>query len=102
MKDPIRVHPDQIRELQRLLAHRIAPFGSQSSCDLDTAGKLVEANIVEVNRPLQSRTDLHRMVFCECKDWTSKFDEDRDWCDITDINERFYEHPYNFDTSGAF
>ena len=103
MKDAIRVHPDQITELQRLLAWRIAPVGSRfNACQPDTAGRSVtgsNGNIVDVNRPLQAENPMHGTLFCECKDWTSKLLEDQAWCNITDIQERFYEHPYNYNTS---
>ena len=106
MKDPIRVHPDQIRELQRLLAWRIAPLGSEfNACQNDTAGFPVpgsNGNIVNVNRPVQSTTPImHRMVFCECIDWESEFLTDQEWC-MKNVTERFDTHPYNFDTDGSY
>lgn len=106
MKDPIHVHPDQIAELQRLLAWRIAPANAMfDACQKDTAGRAVagsNGNVVEVNRPLQAENPLHNAVFCECKDWTSKTSNDQTWCNITNVTERFYDHPYSFDTNGAW
>jgi hypothetical protein len=103
MKDPIRIHPDQLVELERLLAWRIAPKGSEfNECERDTAGRErpgSNGDAVDLNRPLQSYHNIHRKVFCECGDWLSKFQEDRDWCDL-DQQTRWYEHPYNFDSSG--
>jgi Eukaryotic-type carbonic anhydrase len=99
MKDPIQVHPDQIKELERLLAWRIAPKGSTfKECQRDTAGKDRpgrEGNAVDLNRPIQSTKPLHRMVFCECQDWRSKFEEDRRWC-RRGVKTRLYEVPYGF------
>jgi hypothetical protein len=101
MKDPIPVAQRQIDELQRLMGERIAPAGSRhNECDPDHAGKLREGttNKFDFARPVQSFHKLHRKVFCECKDWKSKFPEDRGWCD-RNIFDRFYNHPYNFDAA---
>lgn len=105
MKDPIRIHTRQLHELRRLTAERIAPIDSPvNACRPDTAAKVTRDNtvdsnkIVDVNnaRPLQSWSKPHFKTFCECKDWPSKWPEDRKWCEIEDINERFYSKPYNF------
>jgi hypothetical protein len=101
MKDPIRIHPRQLRELQRLIADRISPKDSLvSACQPDTAAKVQRDGNTVINvdtaRPLMSWEKVHFKTFCECKDWGSKWPEDRKWCKITDINERFYEKPYNF------
>jgi hypothetical protein len=105
MKDPILINPLQLKELERLLAWRIAPKDSEfNSCKLDTAGRErpgSNGDAVDLNRPLQSYNNIHRKVFCECKDWDSKWQEDRDWCEL-DKNVRFFEHPYNFDWNGPF
>jgi hypothetical protein len=108
MKDPIRIHRRQLQELQRLLADRIAPKGSAvNECRPDTAAKVTRdasnpRKIVEVDavRPIMYTSYPHFETFCECKDWPSKWPEDRKWCEIQDINERFYERPYNFMTEG--
>jgi len=104
MKDPIRIHPRQLQELRRLTAERIAPVNSTvNACRPDTAAKITRdtedsSKILDVNnaRPLQSWKTPHFKTFCECKDWPSKWPEDRKWCEIEDINERFYEKPYNY------
>jgi hypothetical protein len=99
MKDPIRIHPVQLAELERLLAWRIAPKGSTNNeCQLDTAGRDrpgSNGNAVDLNRPLQEYSNIHRKVFCECKDWNSKWKEDQDWCKLN-RDTRFYERPYNY------
>jgi carbonic anhydrase len=101
LKDPIRIHKRQLEEMQRLLRARIAPKGSQvNECLPDTAAKVSSTGQVDVARPLQYHHDAHFEVFCECKDWGSRWPEDQDWCAITDYNERFYQKPYNFMTSG--
>lgn len=109
MKDPIRIHPRQLVELRRLIAERIAPKGDPvKECSPDTAAKVNidpsrdpddPSRYVEVNtaRPLQSWDRVHFKTFCECKDWDSKWAEDRKWCRIENINERFFEKKYNFD-----
>jgi hypothetical protein len=102
MKDPIRVHKRQIAELNRLLAWRLNP----DTCEVDTAGVLSDdGNTIKANREIQYYHELHRMVFCECKDWPSKFEGDKEWCDDweedTDYT-RFYEHPYSFDSGGKW
>jgi len=104
MKDPIRIHTRQLQELRRLTAERIAPIDSPvDACRPDTAAKVTRdamdpSKIVDVDnaRPLQSWAKPHFKTFCECKDWPSKWPEDRKWCEIEDIDERFYLKPYNF------
>lgn len=105
MKDPIRIHTRQLQELRRLTAERIAPINSTvHACLPDTAANVTRGDstdsnkIVDVNnaRPLQSWENTHFKTFCECKDWPSKWPEDRKWCEIEDIEDRFYLRPYNF------
>ena len=104
-KDPIRIHPRQLAEIRRLVADRIAPIDDPvNPCQPDTAAKVTrdpETNKVldvQAARPLQDFSDQHFKTFCECKDWPSKWPEDREWCLMEDIRERFYVHPYNFDS----
>jgi Eukaryotic-type carbonic anhydrase len=107
MKDPIRIHRRQLQELKRLVAERIAPPDDPvNPCQPDTAAKVTTdpvSNVVtdvDTARPIMYTSASHFKTFCECKDWPSKWPEDRNWCKIVDINERFYEHPYNFQTEG--
>jgi hypothetical protein len=101
MKDPIRVHPRQIAEMERLLKNRIAPPDDPfHACQVDTAGAIDEEGHISVARPLQAHSYPHFESFCECKDWPSKWPEDRAWCEIADINERFYDRPYHFASTG--
>mmetsp|Transcript_8669 Transcript_8669/g.18721 ORF Transcript_8669/g.18721 Transcript_8669/m.18721 type:complete len:449 (-) Transcript_8669:740-2086(-) len=109
MKDPIRIHRRQLIELRRLIAERIAPKDDPiKSCSADTAAKVKvdstrdsndPSKYLEVNtaRPLQDSDRVHFKTFCECKDWVSKWPEDRQWCKIEDMNERFFDKKYNFD-----
>ena len=102
MKDPIRVHKRQIAELNRLLAWRLNP----DTCEIDTAGVISDdGNTIKANREIQYYHSTHRMVFCECKDWPSKFESDKEWCDDweddTDYT-RFYKQPYSFDSDGKW
>ena len=103
MKDPILVNPMQIKELERLLARRVAPKGSKfKECQVDTAGKLRSGrggDAVDLNRPLQSNHANHRMVFCECQDWRSKWPEDQKWC--RKGNDKWYNSPYGFSTDSS-
>ncbi len=105
MKDPILINPIQLAELERLLAWRISPRGSGSGeCENDTAGRPRDGGngtAVDLNRPLQDYSNIHRKVFCECNDWVSKFQEDKDWC-LMEQNQRWYDEPYNFDSGGGF
>ena len=105
MKDAIRINPIQLAELERLLAWRIAPKDSGSKqCQNDTAGRPragSNGNAVDLNRPLQKYSNVHRKVFCECRDWRSKFQEDRDWCTL-DQNKRWYTMPYNYESGGNY
>ena len=104
LKDPIRIHVRQLEEMKRLIKDRIAPVGDPvNSCQPDTAAKVDEAtNTVDVARPVQQFHNAHFKTFCECKDWRSKWPEDREWCEIEDIYERFYGRPYNFRTDDDF
>lgn len=100
MKDPIRVAQHQIAELERLVAWRI-----NDQCKADTAGKPRPDNpdAVDVARPLQSYNSIHRMVFCECQDWPSKFPQERSWCKNwkdRDPSIRFEKNPYNWRQDG--
>lgn len=102
MKDPIRVHPRQIKELNRLLAWRLNP----DTCSVDTAGVLSNnGNTVDLSRETMYYHSLHRKVFCECKDWPSKFEGDKQWCrnwkGDTDYS-RFYSTPYSFNSGGKW
>ena len=103
MKDPIRVNPMQIKELERLLARRVAPKGSSfKECQVDTAGKSRSGrggDAVDLNRPLQSTHRNHRMVFCECQDWKSKWPEDQKWCRKGD--NKWYNAPYGYSTQSS-
>ena len=100
MKDPIRIHSRQLDEMRRLMRERIAPVDDPvMACQPDTAAK-IDGEIVDTARPVQPLHEVHFMVFCECNDWPSKWPEDREWCAIEDINERFYDTPYNFPSSG--
>lgn len=101
MKDPIRIHPRQLQEMKRLLRERIAPKGSPTmACQRDTAAKVRSDGTVDTARPIQYTHPVHYKVFCECKDWPSKWPEDREWCRIKDVNDRFYKSPYNFESPG--
>jgi Eukaryotic-type carbonic anhydrase len=101
MKDPIRISKRQLNEMHRLLRERIAPMDDPiNACQPDTAAKVNnETGEVNVARPLQSKTPIHYVTFCECDDWKSKWVEDQNWCTIRDKQTRFYERPYNFITN---
>jgi len=105
MKDPIKVHKRQIRELNRLLAWRRSPSGA-NRCQPDTAGVLSRnGKRVALNREIQYYHTQHRKVFCECKDWPSKFEGDQEWCKNwkeDTAGDRFYKTPYSFDTQGEW
>lgn len=97
MKDPIRIHQRQLREMQRLLRERIAPKDDPvMACQRDTAAKVGSDGTVDTARPLQATNPAHYDVFCECKDWPSKWPEDREWCRNKNATDRFYSQPYNF------
>ena len=102
LKDPIRVHPRQIKEMERLLANRIAGPWEEDEfrCKPDTAGKVRHGDRVDVARPIQKFHQRHHKTFCECKDWRSKWPEDRKWCEIQNMTQRFYDTPYNYLNTG--
>jgi carbonic anhydrase len=99
MKDPAQINPIQLAELQRLIAERIAPSNDPiAPCQRDTAAKIDPQGGVSTARPLQQFNENgHKMTFCECKDWESKWEEDRQWCAIQDINERFFDKRFNWE-----
>ena len=105
MKDPIRIAPRQIVELERLLKERIAPSDAvHNACLPDTAGTTDTDgdNTISVARPLQATHVEHDAVFCWCPIWPSKWPEDRAWCKLNKQQGDayvLYEHPYNFDSS---
>lgn len=103
MKDPIRVSNRQILELHRLLKDRIAPIDDPlRACKPDTAAAPDpdgDKNKIYAARPLQSTHKAHFEVFCECRDWKSKWLEDQAWC-LLEEDERLFDHPYNYDNSG--
>jgi len=68
-------------------------FTARNSEGGSTPGRIVTVNNA---RPLQAWSKAHFKTFCECKNWESKFPEDRNWCKIQDEQERFYDKPYNF------
>lgn len=82
LKDPIRVSPAQLRALNALLRQRLDP----ETCEYATASIPRHPGAqkkVSVNRPLQTRTSRHKLVFCECENWTSKADPDISYCQQT-------------------
>jgi len=102
MKDPIRIQTRQLLELERLIRDRIAPPDDPiMPCKPDTAAKVSDDGRVDVARPLQYTDYAHYVSFCECKDWPSKWPEDRAWCAANEeVEERLYQTPYNFETDG--
>jgi len=105
MKDPIPIAPRQLAELERLLAERISPKNSRTKeCELDNAGAVrpnTNGTLFDFARPTQKFHKMHRKVFCECKDWKSKFQADKAWCK-RDVINRFYRYPYGFNPGSEF
>lgn len=81
LKDPIKVSPRQIRLLERLISNRVDP----DTCESYTAGVLRNQNSwrVNVNRPIQTTTEEHRLVYCECVDWNSRAVNDEAYCALS-------------------
>jgi len=104
MKDPIRVSQRQIDEMHRLIRERIAPPDDPLvACRKDTAAAPDPDDPKKVNvaRPLMHYGKAHHKVFCECENWGSKFEEDKQWCRNREGKEaRFYDTPYNYDHVG--
>jgi len=78
VRNPIKVAPEQIVELERLVSTRIDP----GTCKKYTAGKPRDQRKwkVSVNRPLQTVSPKHQLVYCECEDWRPKTDSDIEYC----------------------
>lgn len=80
MKNSILVAPDQIQQLEDLIANRI----DVNTCSRETAGAPRSGtHKVDVNRPIQSITSGHKAVFCECIDWESTMPGDIEWCKLS-------------------
>lgn len=78
LKDPIVVAPSQIAEIQDLLVNRVDP----NTCQPYTAARVESDGSVHVNRPLQRRRPAHKLVYCECVDWESKGNLDKQYCKL--------------------
>lgn len=91
LKDPIRVAPSQILDLERLLALSRDPL----TCKTDTVGRQRTPGVavVDVNRPLQVLTPGHHAVFCECIDWVSRAEADIEWCKLPPEARGVVVHP---------
>jgi hypothetical protein len=78
LNNPVRVAPKQIDDLEILISNRLDPL----SCKHETVGKPSSpgAKRVHVNRPVQTTTPDHKLVFCECDDWESNQLSDVAWC----------------------
>jgi Eukaryotic-type carbonic anhydrase len=83
LKDPIKVAPSQLQRLEKLLYNRIDP----ASCKRYTAGTRRfpnrEPERLAYNRPLQTVTDEHKLMYCECADFTSRAENDIAYCNLT-------------------
>lgn len=107
MKDPIRIHTRQLKEMHRLLRERIAPIESiANACQVDTGARVEDDGTAWTARPIQELDETHDHWFCECEDWGSKVSEDKLWCRSGDRDKeyRWWERPYgwggeSFDTN---
>ena len=91
LKNAIRVAPRQLDALNSLLYNRIDP----KTCAHKNAGRLSQLRKksykVSFNRPLQTTTRNHELVFCECVDWASKRRSDQAYCELTMKDRGVYE-----------
>lgn len=82
LKDAIKVAPSQLRALEKLLANRLDPV----TCERYTAGRRRFPNRdperLAVNRPLQTVTEKHNLVYCECADFVSRAENDQAYCKL--------------------
>lgn len=101
LKDPIRISMRQKNEMERLLRERIAPPDDRHApCQPDTAAAVDNEGHVNVARPLQAQDPSHMPRFCGCGFWTSKWPEDRAWCQIgkeEGDKHLLYERLYNYE-----
>ena len=81
MRRTIKVAPSQIRALEKLLSERIDP----DTCEAYNAGRPRggDSTAVDVNRPLQNTRHSHKLVYCECVDWASRFPTDGEYCSFS-------------------
>jgi Eukaryotic-type carbonic anhydrase len=87
LKDPVKVAPSQLRALEQLLIKRVDP----GTCRRRTAGKVTSSgDRIAVNRPLQTIRQQHKVVYCECNDWRSASEKDRDYCERSDRQRGVY------------
>jgi hypothetical protein len=82
LKDPIKVAPSQLRSIERLMANRIDPV----TCKSSTAGTRRFPNRdprrLAYNRPLQTVTEEHKLMYCECIDFVSRAENDLAYCKL--------------------
>lgn len=81
LREPIRVAPSQISALEGLIANRVDPV----TCEAFTAGRPRSRRSwrVSVDRPTQTTTDAHHLVYCECVDWRSPKEKDVEYCALS-------------------
>jgi hypothetical protein len=79
LSSPIQVSPRQLRALHYLLKHRIDP----DTCSAYTAAQVQPSDgEVKANRPIQTTTKRHKLVYCDCSTWKPQGDKDRATCEM--------------------
>lgn len=81
LRNPVKVSAGQLNKLANLMKNRINP----ETCQYDTAGKAeIGSSKLLYNRPLQTTTRGHKLVYCECDDWESQSLLDQHYCQTRD------------------
>ena len=78
MKDPIKVSPSQFNRLECLFLRRLNP----ETCVRESAGKPRPGKTSKknFNRPMQTTTAKHGLMYCECVDFDPQTAKDKAYC----------------------
>jgi hypothetical protein len=78
MKDTIKISRAQFKRLERLFLQRLNP----KTCVRESAGKPRPGitSKMDFNRPIQTTTKKHGLMFCECVDFDPQTAKDKAYC----------------------
>lgn len=78
LKNPVKISPSQYSRLDRIFYQRLNP----DTCVPESAGKLRSGSTEkrDFNRPTQTTTVKHELMYCECVDFNSPLPNDVEYC----------------------
>jgi len=85
LRHPVRISPGQLNKLQKMMGKdRLNP----ETCRYETAGKKLSGSEKYLfNRPIQTTSRRHKLVYCDCDNWKSKSEMDQFYCDNRNLDE---------------